>query len=265
MLNAKGRQLRAAMGVLACALPVLLYQRTLDNPFVFDDRTTVLLNPSLIDAWNLRAALLHNLARPVVNLSYAIDRGFWGFSPFGFHITNGILHLIVVGLLYGWCTRALADGVTRSPRTATAGQGPEWAAFFAATAFALHPLMSSTVLYVSARSELLCAAGFLTTLIFARRAILNASRTSGVLAAGCGLLALLSGPGAAALPLLVLAYDAWVLRDGGWIRRARRVYLPGLLAVAVAGASRLPAVLDAVRIPPRGVFVNLLTEGLVIW
>src|SRR5438045_2702041 len=200
----KQTALRAALGLLACALTVLLYQRTLDAPFVFDDRANVLLNPSLADAWNLRAALFYNVARSVVNLSYAIDRAFWGFSSLGFHITNGVLHVLVVGLFYGWCTRALADGIRREsdppsgPRGSPARDGPEWPAFYAATAFAAHPLTSATVLYISARSELLCAAGFLTTLIFARRAVINSSRTSGGLAAGCGVAAFVCSPAAAA-------------------------------------------------------------------
>ena len=93
------RLLRTALGVLACAWPAVLYRPTLDNPFVFDDRTTVLLNPRLLDPWDLRAVLFDASPRLAVNLSYALDRGFWGFSSFGFHVTNFVLHLIVVGFL----------------------------------------------------------------------------------------------------------------------------------------------------------------------
>jgi hypothetical protein len=255
-IDVKHRQLRAALGVLACVLTALLYQGTLDHPFVFDDRATVLLNPALIDAWSLRAALLLNPARSVVNLSYALDRAFWGFSSFGYHITNGILHVVVVGLFFGCCTRALTD----------AGRSEsEWPAFFAATVFGVHPLMSSTVLYISARSDLLSAAGFLLALIFARRAIVNSSAAAGLSAALCGLLALASGPAAAALPLVVLAYDAWILHDPGWPRRATRIYLPAMAAIAVAGAWQARAVLSANRMPPRGLLANLLTQSIVIW
>jgi protein O-mannosyl-transferase len=255
-IDVKTPPLRAALGVLACTLTALLYQRTLDHPFVFDDRAAVLLNPSLIDAWSLRAALLLNPARSVVNLSFALDRAFWGFSSFGYHITNGILHVVVVGLFFGCCTRALADADTSES---------EWPAFFAATVFGVHPLMSSTVLYVSARSDLLCAAGFLLSLMFARRAIVMSSPPAGLFAAFCGLFALASGPTAAALPLVVLAYDAWILRDRGWPRRAMRIYLPAMAAIAVAGIWQARAVLSANRMPPRGLIANLLTESIVIW
>src|SRR4051812_9772155 len=78
----EARALRAALGLLACALAALVYQNCVDNPFVFDDRETVLLNASLITPWDWRAVLAHNAARPVVNLSYALDRAIWGFTSF---------------------------------------------------------------------------------------------------------------------------------------------------------------------------------------
>src|SRR4051812_7475265 len=82
---------RAALGILACALTALVYQRALDLPFVFDDRAAVLLNPALINPWDLRALLLQDPSRTAVNLSFGFDRALWGFSSFGFHLDNFIL------------------------------------------------------------------------------------------------------------------------------------------------------------------------------
>ena len=48
---------RAALGLLACALTGLAYQRAFELPFVFDDRITVLLNPALVQPWDWRALL----------------------------------------------------------------------------------------------------------------------------------------------------------------------------------------------------------------
>ena len=244
--------------MLACGLTALLYQWSLDIPFVFDDRETVLLNPSLITAWDWRAALLHNMARPVVNVSYAIDRITWGFTSFGYHGSNVGLHIIAVGLFYGWCTRALGDGIGEK------GVTPEWPAFFAAAVFALHPVMSSAVVYISARSELLCAMGFLASLTFARRAIVSSDRVSGIVAVACGALALGSSSSAAVLPVIVLVYDAWILRRPGWPLRVARIYAPlTLLVVTAAGwywtGMQVPAV------PPRGPMANLVSEGVVVW
>lgn len=265
---------RAALGILACALTALVYQRALDLPFVFDDLTTVLLNPSLVELRDVRAILFHDPARAAVNMSYALDRVFWGFSSFGYHLTNFILHIIVVALFYGVCTRALADAVRLRPSASAGPQlrpdsrliaGVEWPAFFAATAFSVHPLMGVTASYVSARSELLCALGVLVALTFARRAVVASSLFAGVIAVLFGAFAAASSPAAAALPVIILAYDVWVLREPGWTQRIWRAYLPAMVAIAVVAAWQVSIVLQAERVPPRGPVTNLLTEAIVTW
>ena len=224
----------------------------------------MLLNPSLVAAWDWRAALLHNPARPVVNLSFAFDRAISGFSSFGFHVTNVVLHIAVVGLFFGWCTRALTDAGSGERSDGEPSVTPAWGAFFAAAALALHPAMSQAVDYVSARSELLAAIGTLAALTYARRAIVTGSKTAGWLAVLFGAVAIGSSSSAAALPLLVLAYDAWVLRDPGWGLRAARVYAPAMLGVGIAAAWYLTGI-DARVVPPRGPIENLLTEAVVAW
>lgn len=157
------RAVRAILGVAAVALAIAAYLNALDNPFVYDDTDTVLLNRSLVDLSNVRFVLLYSLFRPVVNVSYAIDRAMWGYTSFGFHVTNVALHAIAVGLFFGWCTRAFADAYRADPRVR-----PEWPAFFAASAFAVHPMLTEGARYISGRSEVLCSIGFLGCLILAR-------------------------------------------------------------------------------------------------
>ena len=269
--------MRAALGLLACALAALIYQNSLDNPFVFDDRETILLNPALIAAWDWRAALTEP-ARPITALSFALDRALWGFSSFGFHITNVVLHITCVGLFYGWCTRVLgapAQGVrpgSDPSRVAEKGVRPgsdpfrtaDWGAFFAAAVFALHPVLSSAVGYISARSELLAAAGFMAALTYARRAILGRNIGAAIAAFVFGMLAIGSSPSAAALPLVALAFDAWVLRDPQWRVRFARVYAPATLAIVSVATWQLTASASA-AVPPRGPIVNLLSEARVLW
>lgn len=247
--------LRAALGILAGALTALVYRASLDNPFFFDDRTSILLNPSLLSHWDLGAVLRHDPGHPLVNLSYAFDHAFWGHSSFGYHATSGILHLFVVGLLYGWCTRALAD-VDRTS---------DLAAFFAAAVFGVHPLMGSAVTYVTARTELLGAFGFIASLTFARRAIVRTNRTAGVIAIVFGAIAVASSRAAAALPLVVLAYDAWVLRAPECRKRIARIYAPAMVLVLAALAWHVRAAFAADVVPPRGPIDNLLTESIVAW
>lgn len=244
-------------------MTALLFKNALDTPFLFDDRDLVLLNTSLVNPWDVWGVLTWNVARPVLNLSFAVDRIVWGLSSFGYHATNGGLHIVGVGLFYGWCTRALTDESSRARHLGTLW--PEWPAFFATCVFAFHPVMASTVVYVSARSEILCAIALLLTLTFARRAIVASNRVSAALALACGALALGSSSSAAGVPLIVLAYDAWVLRDGGWIRRWWRVYLPSLVVVLVAGMWMASALLVQDRVPPHGLFSHVLGEATVAW
>jgi hypothetical protein len=177
---------RVALGLLACGLTALVYVWFVDNPFVLDDQAAVLLNPSLTGGSGLHGVLVYDRWHPLVNLSFAIDYAFSGISPFGFHITNGLLHLVVVALLYGLCTRVLDD---------------DWTAFFAAAAFGINPVTARSVAYIAARADLLCAAAVLLGVIFARRWRQKGKRGALAAAVMCAALALTVAPwGEAAAP-----------------------------------------------------------------
>src|SRR5207244_4388477 len=136
----------------------LVYLNALHNPFVYDDYHTVVANPSIQDLRNIRALVLGDVSRPVINTSYAIDRAFWGTEPFGFHLTNVLLHMINVVLLWHLARRLSADRIVAAS---------------AAALFAVHPMMTEAVGYVSGRSELLCATWFLAALLCGRRWLLG--------------------------------------------------------------------------------------------
>ena len=73
------------------ALTWAVYFNALDNPFVFDDQRTVVLNPSF--DWGFSGLLAYERFRPLVNLSYWLDYELWGFEPLGYHLTSLALHL----------------------------------------------------------------------------------------------------------------------------------------------------------------------------
>src|SRR5512132_1041457 len=95
--------------LLAPALAVLVYANAVHNPFVYDDRDTVVANPSIVDLTNVRFLFAYSPFRPVVNISYAIDRALWGSDPAGFHVTNIALHVVTVLLLYLFVLRLIDD------------------------------------------------------------------------------------------------------------------------------------------------------------
>ena len=88
------------LAALAAAFSALVYVNALDNPFVYDDFRTVLNNPSIEDVWAVSAIVYREMTRPVVNFSYALDRAISGGSLLGYHVTNVLLHVLNVLLLF---------------------------------------------------------------------------------------------------------------------------------------------------------------------
>ena len=109
------------LAALAAALSALVYVNALDNPFVYDDFRTVLNNPSIEDIWEVSAIVYREMTRPVVNFSYAVDRAISGGSPLGYHVTNVLLHVLNVLLLFQIARRSVEDQVT--PTAAIPGGG----------------------------------------------------------------------------------------------------------------------------------------------
>jgi hypothetical protein len=184
---------------------------------------------------NLRALLLHDVTRPVISVSYALDRAIWGAAPFGFHVTSVLLHMLNVVLLFH-LARRLSDR--------------QLAAFSAAALFAVHPMMTEAVGYISGRSEVLCTTWFLGALLCGRRWLRGDGSRWGVATVGLWICALATKETAAMFPFVFAAYDWLALPEEAGERRQRllSVHLP-LAAVAVVGGLVRVAVLARIEYP----------------
>ena len=225
---------RLAIGV-AVLLAGLVYVNALDNPFVYDDRRLIVENRSIRPPLDLQAIVLREVTRPAVNISYAIDRVLWGPSPAGFHVTNVLLHMLNVALLFELVRR---------------GTGRVVSAFIAAALFAVHPMMTQAVGYISGRAEVLCTTFLLIALAAARRWMLGGRGVWLAATFVLWLLALASKETAAVFAALVFLYDRLVLTGTSHERKRRLVRLHGPLIVltALAVAGRL-AVITMVENP----------------
>ena len=125
--------------VILLAVGLALYAGTLWNGFVWDDLLTAVPSRPLGEVLTQRTGMYY---RPLVMLSFALDRAVWGDLPAGFHLTNLLLHVAAAGLL---ATLAAAVGL---------GAG---ASLAAALVFLAHPVQSEAVTYVSGRTDVLCA------------------------------------------------------------------------------------------------------------
>jgi len=229
-------------GGAAAAMAISVYLTALHNPFVYDDYHTVIDNASIQSGvTNLRAIFWHDVTRPLVNFSYAVDRTLWGPAPFGFHLTSVLLHALNVVLLF-WFARRMRLGLMP--------------AFAAAALFAVHPMMTEAVGYVSGRSELLCATFFLVALLCGDRWIHATQARGRWLAAmlAAWVAALATKETAAMFPFVLVLYD-WLKPDaarpfqggeGGaespalpFSRRLRGVYAPMIMLTVLAGLARV--------------------------
>jgi Flp pilus assembly protein TadD len=232
-------------GLAACAaaasLAGIVYVNALHNPFVYDDERTILDNASIWNLRDLRSIVLHEVTRPLVNLSYAIDRVIWGAAPFGFHVTSVLMHVLNVTLLFRLVWHLASDRSSGSESGSRSAERPLVAAFAAAALFAVHPVMTEAVGYISGRAEVLCATFFLSALLCARRWMKGDGTAWWLATFGLWIAALLTKEIAVMLPAVVLCYDRCLLGGSPADRRRRllRLHLPLFAATLAAGAVRL--------------------------
>jgi hypothetical protein len=104
--------------VVLAAAAWAVYGRSLDAPFIFDDDVSVLINGSIRSLWPLvgvgdeRGPLnppidIPTSARPLVNLSLALNYLFGGVDPRGYRAVNIVLHVLSAMLLWAIVRRTL--------------------------------------------------------------------------------------------------------------------------------------------------------------
>ena len=140
-----------------------IYANSLGNGFMLDDRYSVKDNAFIGDLSNLKylfdrdqffRGTKEGTYRPVTTITYFIDTLVWRYRPFGYHLTNVLLHVLNGVMLY------LALGVLlgkKSKNVNLTEQGV-WSAselipFAAAVFFIVHPAQTETVNNVGTRHE----------------------------------------------------------------------------------------------------------------
>jgi tetratricopeptide (TPR) repeat protein len=138
--------------VLLATVSLLVYANTLRNSFVFDDEEYIFRNrpvTALSVTGLLRPDKFNNVYRPVSMATFAFNWAVGHAHPWGYHLFNILLHMAVTLLLY----LVLRKLLERLPEAGMI-------AFAAALLFAVHPIHTEAVAWITGRSELL-AAGFL--------------------------------------------------------------------------------------------------------
>ena len=204
------------------ALALACYANTLGNGFVFDDSAYLASDAvrglALGELFGASWMGLE-LYRPLTLLSLGFDFQLFGEAPWGYHLTNVLLHTVNSLLLY-----ALARDLL----------GEDRAALWAALLYASHPLQTEVVAWISARGDLLASLLSLSALLAHRRQRVLAY----LLYAG----ACLSKETAMILPIALFLADsrkgvaAWSKRHWGY-----GVALLGVLALRWLALTDAPA------------------------
>jgi protein O-mannosyl-transferase len=202
----------------ALAVPLLLcvaaYALALRGALQFDDGHTIVENDALLAPWALLASAPRRLLagdRVLVELTFALDRAAGGLDPLPYHLTSLALHLVVVGLAFAFARRLLERAGHPSPRAV---------ALAAAGIFALHPLQTQAVTYVSQRAEVLASLFYLAGLLLLLRAEARGRTRAGLVAWLGATAALLLGLGSKLIVLTLPA--AYVLVGAVFPRSGER-------------------------------------------
>ena len=158
--------------------------------------------------------------QPLSWISLGADYLLWGLDPFGYHLTNLLLHVGNAVLLYFLSVRILRlcfpDHHAERARDLIVFTG----ACGAALLFSLHPLRVESVAWITERRDVLCGLFFLLTLhgYFAAASAATATKRRCWLALSIALfaLSLLSKAISMTLPLVLILVDAYPLRRLTW-------------------------------------------------
>lgn len=265
----------ATLAILAIAT-LLAYSRVLDGEFQFDDATAVVENAAIRDLGRfVRQDLLGGFAttgRPVTQLTFAVDYAVGGLGVRAYHRTSVALHLAVAALVFL---------LTRKTLRRLGGSQADGLAAWTAGLFALHPLQSQAVSYLSQRAEVLASLFYLLACLLLLEAEERGATRRGALAFAGALVAFVLGLGSKQIvvtfPAAFLLYAAAFPRRGTGeataaparrIGRSVALAAPFLLLSAVYSAVQLGALRADTGVgfdlPSLGPWRYLLTQLRVI-
>jgi protein O-mannosyl-transferase len=240
--------------LVACVL--LVSANSFEGSFHYDDFHSIAWNPHIRDVGNIPGFFVDpqlfsadpekGMYRPLLLVTYATNYLLSGYEVWSYHWVNVGLHLLCALLVWGIGRKSWGEG---------------WGALVAGLLFALHPLATEPVNYISSRSESLAACFFLSAFLLF---ISGGGKRTGV-ALVCFAAGLLSKSIVITLPAVLLLHH--------WVRREERFawghHLPfwgvGALYVGVIAWNRFLG--DSLGKAPRGFGDQLWTQckGLVYY
>lgn len=243
------------LGALLAAVVIVTWWPALGASFQFDDWNVIVRDPRVqsLSAW---LASMPGI-RPLLKLSYALNHATGGVA--GFRAFNLVVHALNVALVL----RLLA---VSGRRFGLPSAQAVFAALAGAAVFALHPVQTEAVTYVSGRSSSLSATFALVSLLAWLRGLDTPAETRWRLASFALFVAALGvKEPVVALPAVMAA---WLVADGAASTIPRRIAPHALLvaggALLVLAWGPYRAVLEG-SLGARSLGSNLLTQVDGVW
>jgi len=180
-------------------ITILVFFNSINNDFIhLDDPEYVLQNEQLksLSFQNISkifSSYTHGHYQPLSVLTYAIDYSIYGLNAYGFRMTNILLHLINILLVFVFIRRL---------------SGRFYVAVVVSLLFAVHPLRVESVVWISERKDVLYAVFYFSALICYLNYLEKNKSVKYILLAGLFfILALFSKSMAVSLPIVFFLID----------------------------------------------------------
>ncbi len=215
----------AAIGI--AIVTFLVFFSALDGEFLIWDDDVLVTNNA--DIWSLDLDTVKwaftNLGlttwHPITFISFILDYSMWGLDPWGFHLTNNVIHALNALLVFLLIFLLVNHAVPEED-----GNGLNKSAFISALItsllFGLHPLRVESVAWIAARKDVLYSFFYLLSILaYYRYTLLKTNRGSlYIVSIIFFALSLMSKPVAVTLPAVLLVLDYYPLKrislERGW-------------------------------------------------
>lgn len=144
---------RLVLSIILLVVSFAVFIPSLYNEFVWDDVTFIVEAEPYLDAYKFKPGMFlkkpkSNIKyyRPLFTLSLVTDYRMWGLSPFGYHLTNILLHSASTLALFFMVLVLCREFKVKNP---------DAVAFLSALLFAVYPLHVESVSFISARADMM--------------------------------------------------------------------------------------------------------------
>jgi tetratricopeptide (TPR) repeat protein len=232
----------AAIFLCFAILGFLLYSNTFESPFVFDDNRKIVENQSIriteLSAANLIETAFGKespKARPISNVTFALNYYFHQYNVEGYHLVNIVIHILAGMFLFIFIQTTLT-----LPSLKTEVDHTFMVAFFAALLWLVHPIQTQSVTYIVQRMNSMAALFYILAfwLYVKGRLAAQPGRKWGWFgsAALAWIFALGSKQNAATLPFFVFLYEWYFFQDLSpkWFKSSLKYIIAVAIIVATA-------------------------------